>query len=369
MALLCILCLAMSGNRLPDCAADEAVLAPGAADGLTGQQWIAVQSSVDRGLQWLATQQLPDGNFEENPTSEPGVTGLCVLAFLSRGHLPGEGPYGARLQRAVDFILASQQDDGLIARSRTKFRSPYCHAIGALVLSEIYGMTRPADNVALSRVIEKAIRFSSRRLPQPKTRPDDAGSWRYLSGGEFSDGDLSSTSWHLMSLRSAKNAGFEVDVRMIDEALAYMRRSYDPLRQTFRYSIHTDNPAVNHTRAMAGAGMLSLSMAGEHQTQMARNTAQFILDRPFDQFDRPVNGEEYQVYGAFYCSQGMFQLGATYWRSFYPTLVETLTKAQFPDGHWRPRFGKDLKFGEAYITALSILALSPPFQMLPIFQP
>jgi hypothetical protein len=56
------LCLATNGHLLPNCAAEEPALAPGAGDELTEQQWTAVQNSVDKGLQWLATppfQMLP----------------------------------------------------------------------------------------------------------------------------------------------------------------------------------------------------------------------------------------------------------------------------------------------------------------------
>ncbi|MFO1019835.1 MAG: hypothetical protein U0903_03955 [Planctomycetales bacterium] len=64
-----------------------------------------------------------------------------------------------------------------------------------------------------------------------------------------------------MFLRSAKNAGFDVDVKLIDEALAYMGRLYDPNLRTFRYEINTDDPKFNFSRGMAGAGVLSLSLA------------------------------------------------------------------------------------------------------------
>jgi hypothetical protein len=171
-----------------------------------------------------------------------------------------------------------------------------------------------------------------------------------------------------MFLRSARNAGFEVDIQLIDDAIAYIHRLHDPQRKTFRYEIHTDDPDYNHTRGMAGAGVLALALAGEHQSPHAKDAARYILDRPFDQYNHPIPGEQYHCYAAFYCSQGMFQIGGDYWKKFYPQLARTLVSAQGGDGAWRPRSGGDVQYGEPYMTALSILALSPPFQMLPIFQ-
>jgi hypothetical protein len=57
-------------------------------------EWVRVERSVDSGLAWLASQQAQDGSFPSNPVAQPAVTSLAVMAFLSRGHLSGQGQYG-----------------------------------------------------------------------------------------------------------------------------------------------------------------------------------------------------------------------------------------------------------------------------------
>ena len=327
-----------------------------------------VEAAIDKGLAFLARQQRPDGTFLQSPIGEPGVSGLCLMAFMSRGHLPGRGLYAEQLNKTVTFILNSQQNDGLISRQRERLSSQYNHGISALSLSELYGMSEPADEDKFRKVIEQAIVFTGQHYPQPKTYPDDAGSWRYLNRRGASDGDLSVTSWNVMFLRSAKNSGFDVDPKMVEDAIAYMKRLYDPQRKTFRYEIHTDDPEHNHTRGMAGAGVLSMSLAGEHHSEQAENAARYILKRPFDQYARPIPGEQYPSYAAFYCSHGLFQMGGEYWDEFFPQLVNTLLKAQRADGSWIMMAGNEAQFGPSYVTALAILALTPPYQMLPIFQ-
>lgn len=94
----------------------------------------------------------------------------------------------------------------------------------------------------------------------------------------------------------------------------------------------------------------------------------YILKQPFDQYERPERGEEYPCYSAFYCSQGMFHMGGEYWAQYYPRLVKTLLKAQRADGSWLMKQGNDVEYGAAYMTSLTVLALTPPYQMLPIFQ-
>jgi hypothetical protein len=62
--------------------------------------------------------------------------------------------------------------------------------------------------------------------------------------------------------------------------------------------------------------------------------------------------------------------GLAYWRRFYPPLVRTLVAHQSADGSWAPEAipGGAEQYGNAYTTALAVLALSVPDQLLPIFQ-
>ena len=73
---------------------------------LTDDQWDEVDESVERALDWLASQQNRDGSFPTLPTGQPGVTSLCVLAFLAHGHVPGSEPYGSTIERALEYILS-----------------------------------------------------------------------------------------------------------------------------------------------------------------------------------------------------------------------------------------------------------------------
>jgi hypothetical protein len=88
---------------------------PSPSDILTPEQWIRVDGAVDRGLAYLASQQQVDGSIAAPTTGQPGITALAVMAFLSRGHTPGEGLYGAQMLEAIDFVLSCQRSDGLLS--------------------------------------------------------------------------------------------------------------------------------------------------------------------------------------------------------------------------------------------------------------
>jgi len=360
---------------------------------LTPRQRARVEASVDRGLKFLVSQQQRNGSFSAPAAGQPGVTSLCVLAFLSRGHLPGQGPYGQTIERGIAFCRSAQRSDGLFSQSKPESRhrylhashgATYNHAITGLMLSEVYGML-PNDQLRqaaafqgrfpaaggsrdLRETIERAIQFSMLCHPQPKRFPNERGAWRYLRRYGLNDADLSITSWQVMFLRSARNAGFDIPAGDIEQAVKYIKSCYDAKNTTFVYEIVEEEPEFNRPRAMAGAGILALSLAGQHHTEMAQKTGDWLLQRPFTQYDRPIRGENWHVYSAFYSSQAMFQLGGRHWENYFPTFVDTVTDHQSRDGAWRPAGGLDRRYGEAYTTAMTLLALTPPYQLLPIFQ-
>jgi hypothetical protein len=69
------------------------------ADVLTPAEWREVEAAVNRALEWLARQQQADGSFPTVAKGQPGVTSLCMMAFMAHGHLPGEPKYGQQIER------------------------------------------------------------------------------------------------------------------------------------------------------------------------------------------------------------------------------------------------------------------------------
>src|SRR5438105_3002861 len=75
-----------------------------------------VDKAVERALEFLAaTQDKTDGCWKMGSIRSPAATGLAVMAFLSAGHVPGEGKYGDVIEKGVRWVLKAQQPNGLIA--------------------------------------------------------------------------------------------------------------------------------------------------------------------------------------------------------------------------------------------------------------
>jgi hypothetical protein len=354
------------------------------ANVLSPDEWQRTDVAVERALAWLVSQQQPDGSFASLPTGQPGVTSLCVMAFIAHGHVPGDGPYARQLERAAEFVLSCQKQNGLLTfvghdgpeilrdvNGHMGTTTAYNHAISALTVSELYGMSGGERAERMERVIKKALRASLEMQRWPKDNPSDHGGWRYLDNRDESDSDLSLTGWELMFLRSARNAGFDVPKKPIDDAVAYVRRCYSEKYGTFEYWIdRTDG----RTRGMAGAGILALAHAGFHKSTEAQRTGEWILAQKFEPYNQPIlySGDKLldrYHYAVLNCCQGMYQLGGRHWEEFYPRIVRELLDHQQQGGSWpADRHKTDAKFGNAYTTALVIITLGAPNQLLPIFQ-
>jgi hypothetical protein len=218
----------------------------------------------------------------------------------------------------------------------------------------------------LESAIRNAIRATLEMQAWPKN-PADRGGWRYQDVLDDVDSDLSVTGWQLMFLRSARNAGFEVPSKRIDDAVAFVRRSFDQRQGIFVYS--TRRPS--RTRSMAGAGILALAHAGFHNSEEARRAGDWLLAHGFEEYNRTIPGQasDRYHYGLFNCCQAMYQLGGKYWEQFYPPAVEAVLDNQQPEGSW-PVDSQyhDAPYGKAYSTALAVIMLSAPNQLLPIYQ-
>lgn len=337
---------------------------------LTTVQWQRVDESVDKGLKFIASRQAADGSFGPGRAAEPGITSLCVMAMLARGHQPGSGPYGRQMEKAIDFVLDFQDPTtgalaDTVGRAETT-AGPYNHAIAGVMLGEVYGMTSAEQHDRIHAAIPKALEFARQLQLRPKSSIPEEGGWRYLRRVTQNEADLSITVWMLMFLRSAKNAEFDVPEKWIDEGLGYVRRSFDENERGFVYALAGDERYCS--RGMVGAGIVSLALGGEHDTPTAREAGDWILRSSFEQYNRSNHFEDRYHYSAFYCAQATFQLGGEYWQQFFPRLLDVLTKNQNADGSWQAEAIRDGSIGNVYTTALTVLTLSTPYQLLPIYQ-
>jgi hypothetical protein len=322
-----------------------ALVAPRAAAQAAGRD--RVDQSIDRALSFLASMQEGDGGWQ-GQGKNPAVTALSVMAFLSAGHVPGEGVYGSTLEKGIRAVLRSQQPNGLIAM--VGGHEMYHHGICTLMLAEVAGMTTGKLAQDVREGLEKAVKVV---LRAQRTDGYHRGGWRYRVIGN--DGDMSVTGWQLLALRAAKNLGCDIPPGRIDMAVDYIKRCRHPGTGGFCYQ-----PGANLTVPCTGTAILGLEICGKsrHHTPEALQAGSFLMRNPLRWNDH------YFFYAVYYCSQAHFQLGNNYWSHFRPQLHKVLLDNQQNNGCWVGNDG----YGPNYGTAMAVLALTVEYRFLPIYQ-
>jgi hypothetical protein len=302
-----------------------------------------LEDAVERGLLFLARQQLDDGSFDvERYGNRVGITALAGMAFMSHGDLPGRGRYGPNVERALRFILNHVQENGLIAAD-TSHGPMYGHGFATLFLAEIYGQT---NDVRTREALLKAVKLIV--LCQ-----NDEGGWRYQPVPV--EADVSVTICQVMALRAARNAGIKVPKETIDRAVEYVRRCQNP-DGGFRYMINSGNSAFPRS----AAGVATLYYAGIYEDE--------AIDRGLNYLMQHVPGgvadnTPHYFYGHYYAVQTMYMAGGDYWPNWFKAIREQLVARQNKQtGHWEGQAG------HAYGTAMALIILQMPHRYLPIFQ-
>jgi hypothetical protein len=331
----------------------------------------AVDAAIARGVRFLLSCQEANGGFfdaarGERDRHESALSGLAVLALAAAGHTPADRtPEGAAMKRAVDFLLqpARQDPDGYFGREDNS--RMYGHGIVLLALAELLGMgADKAQERLLHDRVRLGVELTLRAQRVSKRDPRHVGGWRYTP--DSADSDLSVTVWHLLALRSARNAGLPVPKAAIDLAVGYLKRSYmstgDPRATGEPIGGFAYQPGQRPDYSMTSAGLLAMIICGHYESEEVRGAANWLRANPVEAENR------WFFYGTYYYAQGMFQRGGDFALEGRRNTERLLLPRQLEDGAWHGSQGQEYGVGRIYGTALAILSLAVRNHFLPIYQ-
>lgn len=306
------------------------------------------QLAIDRGLAYLASRQHADGSFGSGSVyrRNVAVTALAGMAFLSAGHVPGQGKYGERVERAVDFIVQCADPSGYIVQRDSSSHGPmYGHGFATLFLAEVYGMTLRDDvRSRLKSAVQLIINSQNKE-----------GGWRYEPDGK--DADISVTACQVMALRAARNCGVAVPKATIDHALQYVLSLQNRVDGGFNYQKGPPKSAFPRS----AAAVVAIYCAGKYDgPELQQALAYLGLHQPRGDL---LRYEPHYFYGHYYAIQAMWHAGGPTWEHWYAAIRDELLVRQLGDGSW-----PDALVNNEYGTAMACLILQMPNNYLPIFQ-
>lgn len=306
------------------------------------------EAVVKGALKYLASKQTASGAWGasgEEKQRQVAMTGYVLMAFLSAGHLPGEGEFGKPVAAGMQFLLDSMGPDGVIG-TRHDGQYMYAHGIASVALAEIYGQTRsPVMRAKLDRAIKLII-----------SSQNTEGGWRYRP--IVKDADISVTVLQVVALRAAKNSGIEVPQQTIDKAVEYVKNCYDESSGGFTYQPKNRSPGFART----AAAIYSLQVCGLYEDPLVKKGSQYL-------FENYKEDHEWYTYGNYYAAPAQYMIGGETWKKWYEMCKKSLlanVKRQGDLAYWEARGRGGV--GPNYSTAVYVMMLAMPYHYIPLYQ-
>ncbi|XAL98463.1 terpene cyclase/mutase family protein [Phycisphaeraceae bacterium D3-23] len=318
------------------------------------------QQCIDHAMRFLISQAQNDGSVGDERQNRNAMTALTVMAMVAVGHQPTDHtPEGKLLRDALNFILRDdrQSDEGYYGYSDGS--RMYGHGITTLMLCEMMGMgVDDTQDALIQDRAQKAVDLILRAQRVRKREDRYNGGWRY--DPDARDSDLSVTVWQLMALRAGKAGGLDVPSESIDEAVAYLERSYREVGREqggFGYE-----PGQSPRYATTAAGMLAMLVCGQYEHEQVAGASRYLVAHP----PTDNRNDTWFYYGTYYYAMAMYQVGGEEADDAEREVFAALSRSQLNNGSWTSNHFHERQ--PVYATCMAVLALSVRHHFLPIYQ-
>jgi hypothetical protein len=326
----------------------------------------------------------PEGQYRANAgrRADTAMTGLALLAFLGAGHTHREGPYASTVDRGLQYLLSQQFPSGdLSGRSQVgqdptvRYARMYSHGMAGLAIAEAYAMSQDA---ALVPALQSAAAYS---LNAMNSR---TGGWRYDFASD-DPGDTSQFGWQAMFLHSASKSHAIVIPGPNRLGLQRFLDSVSTGRHGGLAVYRNVAPGTQPSSAAATPAMTAEAMAMRCMLELpiSSNAAQEARDMIL--VNLPGRSQE-NLYYWYYAALTMFQLRNQYtypqraglpssseaaWERWNGAMKQQLCGSQIVQGpeagSWNPTCIWGSYGGRVYSTAMACMCLEVYYRYLPMY--
>ena len=306
-----------------------------------------VDAIYQRGLQWLAKNQTEKGNWTGGQ-SGAGINGMAIMSFLASGEDPNFGKYSENIRKAVRHLIRSQnKDTGYYPNSM------YHHGFAMLGMAEVYGVLdddllwQGDSNSSGRRTIAESLQLAV-ECAVTSQKNNQWKAWRYSPGS--TDADTSVSGAVLMGLFAARNAGIKIPNDSIDNALDYFKK------------MTSKQGSVGYSGVGGGSNNLQAIAMLVYAVGRRKNLNEYKAVASKVTINIEQSNQHYPYYNRYYTAQALFQGDFNAWSKWNLRTIRQLKDQQADDGSFKA------SHGQAYGTAMSMLALALNYRFLPIYE-
>lgn len=333
-----------------------------------------VIASIDKGLEWLKTQQREDGLFEGSPgEGHPGITALAITAFLRHPQKKYSDEKHPFIQKALNALIAMQHENGAIYDVNKQPALPnYTTSISVMALSSTENPKKYED------VIKKAQGFIKGLQVQDEESVYYGG---IGYGSRESVHDLSNLN---LAIQALKESGSDDD-EVWNKAIKFLERTQNRSESNdqkwagndggFIYSpdgeskAGTDEAGSPRSYAsMTYAGLLSFIYANVDKNDDRVKSAVQWIGKHFTVEENYGMGAQ----GLYYNYHTMAKALRLYGKDtiidakgvshdWYQELAEKLIEVQKPDGSWMNENSRWMEALPVLATSYAVLSLDTAY--------
>ncbi|MCE9547022.1 MAG: terpene cyclase/mutase family protein [Planctomycetia bacterium] len=318
----------------------------------------ATEAAVQRGLRWLAAHQQADGSWRfdlKGPcdgncrnagdfASINASTSLALLPFLAAGHTHRAGDYVDTVQRGIAYLVAHATSTPSGADLQSG--SMYSQGLATIVLCEAYAMSH---DEALRPTCDEALRFIIRAQ-------HEQGGWRYIPG---QPGDVTSTGWQLMGLKSGQLAKIPFDRFVFYRASRFLDSLESADHAGYGYQ------TGRQEQCTTAIGLYSRLLTGWTREHADMKRGGELLAK----WGPSAN----DMYYNYYATMVLNQLDTPAWPLWNQKMRSQLLRDQATEGHeagsWYYDHHHARPGGRLYVTAMAVLTLEVYYRFLPLYDP
>jgi WD40-like Beta Propeller Repeat len=305
------------------------------------------EKAVGLALEWLRRRQSADGRWSSRGTggtvdADAAMTGLALLTFLGAGHTHlADGPYREVVERGVTWLTRRTRADGDLRRDpgddgRGPADTMYGQTIATVALCEAYAMTRDEK---LAEPTRRTIDFVLARAAEARR-------------GSASKSDTAVLGWLVMTVESARRAGFDPPPAVFESARAWL----DTVAASRHRGRYAYAPGQSPSPAMTAEAMFVQQLLGR-----AAEDPRMLESAEFVAATVPTWSSDAPTHHWYYATLALFQHQGEPWKRWNEALARELVAHQRTDGpeagSWDPQDRWSRAGGRVYQTAVCALSL------------
>ena len=215
-----------------------------------GLDWLARHQAADG--HWTDEAKCePDKHCTDfrYASAKVAQTGLAVLAFQAGGHYDfNDQKYSSQVKRGLNWLVSQQQPDGCLFGEE---RTWYEHGIASLALAEACAVARANRKDPERRYLEAA----ERAIDFIQRHQYARGGWRYSKDSDAA-GDTSVTGWQVLALKSAMEAKIIVSPQTMEQVQQFFESVKDPTTGRTGYYSRRDGTELTTAVGLIVEGLI-----------------------------------------------------------------------------------------------------------------